>query len=746
MHKRLSKIFQTFLISVLISGWLFSGWPQIFNFPPKIQQADAAGCSTAALGTGSDVAGATIAPGSGIADRGVFTITGSGTSCSVKVTALTVTLAAAGTPYVGLAEVRITNSAGSTTYYSAITSFASNDVSFSGGTTVPIGTAAAGAVTFKIRVTPLSHANMPPVPGASYAITPYVSSWTTTLTKSGSDTNPNTTTIDNTSPTGATSTSGSAGTGAVTLNWTTSNASDFATTNGSVVLRWTAASAGNAVPVEGNTSYVAGNTIVGGDSQTATVACVISSAASTAISNKIDGTSGSAGCNTSALANGTSYSYKVFQIDTNGNYDAGVSIGTFLTTPAAPTSVVATDTLADKVTITWTKSTGATNYHVWRDTTDLGAAGDVATFDDTGAGAPTVTAGTASATDGSATDKVTLSISGASGNNGTTYTYKVVASNATGNSADSATDTGNRAPGSLTYQWNRSSGTGDSGYSTLSGATTAPYDDTTAPAPSITAGTAVTSDGTSVDQVALSVNGQSANVGAVRYYYATVSATGASSQDTTHNDGYIGVGTLTYQWQRSAADSDASYSNIIGATTASYNDTDAPADGSGRYYKVVESATGATQQTSTADRGYRAFISITLSQSSFDYGILDKNTTANTLSLFSGAGIVATNNGNVTEDFDVYGANTTGSGTNWTLDTANSTQDHYIHKFCNDTDNICTSPPTNYSALTTSPATLKHTIATSGTAAFQLQITTPQAVTDYNQQSAVVTVQASLPQ
>lgn len=590
--KRKIKFFLPIVFAFLICVIIFDA--------PK---AEGASCSATALATGTDVAAATIAPGTAIADRGVFTLTGNGTSCA-NVTALTVTLAASGTPYDGLAEVRITNSAGSTTYFSAVTTFASNSVSFSGGTTIPVTNS---TVTFKIRVTPKTHANMPAVPGASYAINPLVSSWTTTMTKSGSDTNPNTTTIDNASPNGATSASGSGGDGANTLNWTTSNSADFKTTSGSIVLRWAAASAGNAVPAEGNTSYAVGNTIVGGDTQTATVACVISSAASTALSGKIDGTGGSAGCNTSALSNGTSYSYKVFQLDNYGNYDAGVTIGTFLTKPAAPTSVAATDgTYTDKVTVTWTKSTSATGYRVYRDGVDVsGVLGDVATYDDTGAAAPTVTPGTASATDGTATNKITLSISGASANNGTTHTYKLHAINATGESADSATDTGYRGVGALTYQWYRSSGTGDSGYASLSGATTAPYDDSTAPAPSITAGSAVASDGTSSSYVTLSLSGSAANVGAVRYYYATVSATGAASANTTHNDGYIGVGALTYQWQRSAADSDASYSDISGATTAPYNDTGAPADGSGRYFKCVLNAAGATQQISTSDRGYR---------------------------------------------------------------------------------------------------------------------------------------------
>ncbi|MHB8895681.1 MAG: SdiA-regulated domain-containing protein, partial [Candidatus Geothermincolia bacterium] len=42
-----------------------------------------------------------------------------------------------------------------------------------------------------------------------------------------------------------------------------------------------------------------------------------------------------------------------------------------LTRPEAPTNVSATEDNAAKVTITWTKSMGATDYHVWRGTTDL---------------------------------------------------------------------------------------------------------------------------------------------------------------------------------------------------------------------------------------------------------------------------------------------------------------------------------------------------------------------------------------
>lgn len=196
---------------------------------------------------------------------------------------------------------------------------------------------------------------------------------------------------------------------------------------------------------------------------------------------------------------------------TGGAGGSGIVLIRYTPVPAAPTNVSATDgTYTDKVTVTWTKSTGATNYKVYEGSNLLATLGDVATYDDTAAGAPTITPGTASASDGTSSDYVSLSLSGASTSNGASRTYKVVATNAGGDSPDSATDTG-----------------------------------------------------------------------------------------------YRGVGSLAYQWQRSAADSDASYSDIGGATTASYDDTGAPASGAGRYYKCVENATGASQQISTADRGYR---------------------------------------------------------------------------------------------------------------------------------------------
>ena len=135
--------------------------------------------------------------------------------------------------------------------------------------------------------------------------------------------------------------------------------------------------------------------------------------------------------------------------------------------------------------------------------------------------------------------------------------------------------------------------------------------------------------------------------------------------------------------------------------------------------------------------------SVTLDQETFSYGTMNNNTASSTLTLWSGAGIIATN-GDTTAKFDIYGANTA----DWTLDAATSTQNYYTHKFCNETDNNClASGPygASFTALTTSPQLLKASVAPSGQVAFQLSMHTPNPSSVYTQQSAVVTVQASAP-
>ncbi|MBI2041992.1 MAG: hypothetical protein HYT20_03175 [Candidatus Nealsonbacteria bacterium] len=152
-------------------------------------------------------------------------------------------------------------------------------------------------VQFKVRITPKSHANMPAPAGSTYSVTGTVTSFTSTNSQSGSDTNSATVTIDNASPANVTSASGTAGDAQVSLSWTNPADSDF---HSSVVLR--AASAVSDTPVEGAT-YLVGNTI-----GSATVVCVVASP--------------TASCTNSGLTNGTAYHYKIFTKDTNANYSA----------------------------------------------------------------------------------------------------------------------------------------------------------------------------------------------------------------------------------------------------------------------------------------------------------------------------------------------------------------------------------------------------------------------------------------
>lgn len=295
--------------------------------------------STTTLATGTDPAAATIAPGAAATDVDVFTlITASGTEA---ITSVTVNLLTSS----GVGRLAITNDTGTELGFTTTPVTGSNTITI----TVAGMSATTTLTTFRVRVTPLSHAAMPVPPGAAYAITAPVTAWAGPNTHAGSDTNPNALTIDNLSPSGATATSGSAGNAKTTLNWVTSASADFALTSGSVVYRWAAASAGTEVPVEGSTP------VLGSANGTATVACLVSSSASTPLI-RIDGTGGSADCTTAALTNGQAYSYKIFQKDSNGNYDVGVTVGTF--TSSFPTVVsinlASPDPTSPATSVDWT--------------------------------------------------------------------------------------------------------------------------------------------------------------------------------------------------------------------------------------------------------------------------------------------------------------------------------------------------------------------------------------------------------
>ena len=133
-------------------------------------------------------------------------------------------------------------------------------------------------------------------------------------------------------------------------------------------------------------------------------------------------------------------------------------------------------------------------------------------------------------------------------------------------------------------------------------------------------------------------------------------------------------------------------------------------------------------------------IAITVSDGSIAYGSVAAGGTKSTLSGEANDMQTVTNSGNVEEDFNIKGFNVS-SGCSWTL-AATQGSEQYFHKFCNDTDQDCSTPPTSYTALTTNYQSLDTNIVTSDSVDFQLQIGVPSSTACTSEATVTVTVQA----
>ena len=126
-------------------------------------------------------------------------------------------------------------------------------------------------------------------------------------------------------------------------------------------------------------------------------------------------------------------------------------------------------------------------------------------------------------------------------------------------------------------------------------------------------------------------------------------------------------------------------------------------------------------------------ISVAVTDGSVSYGTIATSSTQSTTTSGVNESQTATNDGNITEDFNVRGFDTAA----WTLaGTAGSEQ--YTHSFC--TSN-CDAAPT-WTAMTTSYQQIANDIAATNNQVFDLQIGTPTSTATYTQQTATVTVQA----
>ncbi len=133
-------------------------------------------------------------------------------------------------------------------------------------------------------------------------------------------------------------------------------------------------------------------------------------------------------------------------------------------------------------------------------------------------------------------------------------------------------------------------------------------------------------------------------------------------------------------------------------------------------------------------------VALTVSDGAIAYGTIVAGGTRSTLSGEANDMQTAQNTGNVQEDFNIKGYNVS-TGCTWTL-AGSQGSEQYFHKFCNDTDNDCSSPPTGYTALTTSYQTLDADVPTSGTVDIQFQIGVPSSTTCTDEATVTVTVQA----
>lgn len=132
-------------------------------------------------------------------------------------------------------------------------------------------------------------------------------------------------------------------------------------------------------------------------------------------------------------------------------------------------------------------------------------------------------------------------------------------------------------------------------------------------------------------------------------------------------------------------------------------------------------------------------ISVAISTGSVTYGTLAASSSKDTTSADLNNTQVATNDGNVAEDFNIKGQSSTG----WTL-SGSAGSEQYAHFYCTSgsgSPDPCDASPT-WTALTTSYQSMASSIAVSGNKRFDLKINTPTVTSATSQQSVDVTVQA----
>lgn len=253
---------------------------------------------TVTLGNGTDPGGATIPPGGAPTMADAFTLqTNFG---SVTLTDLTVTLPTGSAEAIGTIE--ITDEAGSSPPLGSLSNFASDTPTIPLSSPITVTTA---QMSYKIRITPKSHLNMPVPPGSTYTVTAHVSKMTGGNSYVYLDSGGTTVTIDNLSPGQVTAASLTSSLAQASLTWTSPADADV----GSFLVLRAPGAAVTGTPTEG-AIYTLGNSVGNG-----VVACVVAKPMTSCTDN------GSA--SGTEVIYETTYYYKIFTRDTSGNYSSG---------------------------------------------------------------------------------------------------------------------------------------------------------------------------------------------------------------------------------------------------------------------------------------------------------------------------------------------------------------------------------------------------------------------------------------
>ena len=311
--------------------------------------------------------------------------------------------------------------------------------------------------------------------------------------------------------------------------------------------------------------------------------------------------SGTSSWTNSNLFEGTTYFFRV-AVKISGRDDilsTAIGQGTTLVGPTpTPTGLTATNS-NNHVALSWSFVTDASSYKVYRDGVHIGSPTGTS-FNDTGAGAPSINQGTLSVSTNSPS-AINANVSGASTSNGTLHSYTVSAIRNGMEGSQSSSVNGRRVPGSLTYRFEIATSQGGA-YSLLQdSASNSASESSSTTQPSGTAPSTITVTDATASSLRVNWSGATASNGPSRWIRCILSADGCTSRTHSGLEGYR-TGVLTgYIVHRSttAGGTYTAVSGVLTSSTSSWTNSGLPVNTT-YFYKVAVQITSIPNILSTA--------------------------------------------------------------------------------------------------------------------------------------------------